>query len=221
MIMKKATLLYFAVFLGVSFAQESYSVKPFSSYSFGFSAGINFQTIKLPGGSFLFEVKTPLTNDLDLKFSGGISLIFEDKLFVLKYNKFRSLQGIESYSLITENVKKIEHSIIPIYVGFEYKFLDKDLSPYVLLDIGYAYYTSELEVTHPRTGTLVDSFDEVPKEFRNPIPKLKTTGTFFGAGVGAGLKYKLTDTTEILLTYVFRYNNKIINSNNILLGISF
>jgi len=221
MTMKKAILLYFAVFLGVSLAQESYSVKPFSSYGFGFSVGSNFQTIKFPGASFLFEIKTPLTNNLGLKLSGGFSLIFEDKSFVLKYNKLVSIQGIEKYSLITENIKKIEHSIIPIYAGFEYKFLDDDLSPYALLDIGYVYYNSESVVTPPRSGILVDTIEEIPEEYRNPIPHLRKSGTFLGAGIGAGLKYKLSTATEIMITYVFRYNNKIINSNNILLGISF
>jgi len=131
------------------------------------------------------------------------------------------LDGIEKHSLFDENVEKIEHTIIPIYVGIEYKFIDDDLSPYALLDIGYIYYTSELEVTHPRTGISVNSFDDVPEEYRNPVPDLRTTGWFLGGGIGAGLKYKLTDTTEILLIYVFRYNNKIINSNNIILRISF
>ena len=104
---------------------------------------------------------------------------------------------------------------------FEYKFLDDDLSPYALLDIGYVYYNSESVVTPPRSGILVDTIEEIPEEYRNPIPHLRKSGTFLGAGIGAGLKYKLSTATEIMITYVFRYNNKIINSNNILLGISF
>jgi len=94
------------------------------------------------------------------------------------------------------------------------------LSPYALLDIGYTYHSSLLKTVYPRTGILVDTKEEIPDEYQNPIPQRRKTGSIWGAGIGAGLKYKVTSSIEILLTYVFRYNDKIVNSNNILLGVS-
>jgi len=218
--MKKIIFLFFALFFSVSLAQESYSVGPFSSFRFGISAGSNFQTIKFPGSSLLLEVKTPLTNNLALKLSGGFSQIFEDKSFDLKYSKLISIDGIERYGLNTDHVKEIEHTLFPIYAGLEYTFIDNDLSPYALMDIGYAYCSSKSIIVYPHTGVLVDTKEEILDEYQNPVPRLRKTGSIWGAGIGAGMKYKLTGSLEILLAYVFRYNDTIVNSHNILLGIS-
>jgi len=218
--MKKVAFLFFAVSFSVSLAQESYNVEPFSSFRFGISAGTNFQTIKFPGSSLLLEVKTPLTNNLFLKLSGGFSQVFEDKSFDLKYSELISIDGIERYGLNTDHVKKIEHTLFPFYAGLEYAFIDNKLSPYALLDIGYAYCTSKSKIVYPRGGTLVDTKEEIPGEYQNPVPQLRKTRSIWGAGVGAGLKYKLSGSLEILLAYVFRYNDTIVNSHNILLGIS-
>ena len=216
--MKKIIFLFFTLFFSVSLAQESYNVEPFSSFRFGISAGSNFQTIKFPGSSLLLEVKTPLTNNLVLKLSGGFSQIFEDKSFDMKYNKLISIDGIERYGLNTDHVKKIEHTLFPVYAGLEYTFIDNKLSPYALLDIGYAYCSSKSIIV--QTGILVETEEEIPGEYQNPVPQLRKTRSIWGAGVGAGLKYKLSGSLEILLTYVFRYNDEIVNSHNILLGIS-
>lgn len=166
--MRKAILLFYVIFISVSFAQESYNISPFTSFKFGISAGSNFQTIKFPGSSLLLEVKTPLTNNLVFKLLGGFSQIFEDNSFDLKYSKFFSLEGIEGYDLITDHVKKIEHTLFPNYAGLEYTFIDNDLSPYAVLDIGYAYYSSESKIVLHRTGILVNTKEEIPDEYRIP-----------------------------------------------------
>ena len=218
--MKKIIFLFSALFFSVSLAQEPYSVEPFSSFRFGISAGTNFQTIKLPGSSLLLEVKTPLTNNLVLKLSGGFSQIFEDKSFDLKFSKFFSLEGIEGYDIITQHIKKTEHTLFPIYAGLEYTFIDNKLSPYALLDIGYAYCSSKSKIGYPGSATIVYTKEEIPSEYQNPVPQLRKTKSIWGASVGAGLKYKLTGSLEMLLAYVFRYNDTIVNSHNIFLGIS-
>lgn len=216
--MKTMFVLFTAFIFSSALAQDS---KIFSSFDFGISAGSNFKTLTYPGASLLLEVRTPLAENLSLKLSGGFSLLFEDKSFVLRHYKFFSIQGIEGYSLNTQKIDKIEHSVIPFYVGAEYVFLKSDLSPFALLDIGYVYYTTEFEQSSYTTGERFDTIEEIPEEYRVSPPRLRKTGTFFGAGIGAGLKYKLTKSTELSLVYVFRYNDKIINSNNVLLGISF
>ena len=64
------------------------------------------------------------------------------------------------------------------------------------------------------------SVDEIPDENNKNASALED-GSSITLGIGAGVKYLLTETIDVNFRYVYRYNEAIINNHQFLIGFTF
>ena len=215
---KKITLL--VLFLSAAvFAQENGKSKAFSKYLFGGYAGISFNTIPTIGGAFQIAIETNLTSRLDLKAIIGYSTIYENKEYTVNSYTTRVVDGEAVYQTITYDVDKIQYSVIPVGLGFEYTFSEAQFAPFAALEFAYNSNGSEEQITQSISGNTYDSKDDIPDEFRDPRPEVNSDN-FVSVGIGGGIKYRISDSIEFDLKYVFQYNtNDIPVTHQILFGV--
>jgi opacity protein-like surface antigen len=217
--MKK--ILFFLLILSFHnlFAQGRDKTAPFSKFQTGFYGGINYNDISAIGGSFFIEEKTNLASNFDLKFSLGYT-----KSYLLESSTFKtySIFTIDTtifYNARTINYDKKGYDVVPISLGFQYTFKLKNLSPYLLIDAGYNLMSVKLfRSSSTSMGYL--SFEEIPDEFKTTqaevLPDNSTSFSF-----GAGIIYPISENLNLDLRYFYKIDSEIINTQNIVLGITF
>lgn len=218
--MKNIILALLLMISSQIYAQESKVLKPFSAFKFGVLGGSNFNTIPTLGGAFQIEAKTNITSSLFAKISFGYSSTFENNEYEIKTYHVSNIGGVEGYQTYSYKVDKIEYSIFPINLGLEYILLGDIISPFAVFEVGYNIISSEEQVVTSGSGTVYNSIGEIPIEYKTPMHSL-TEGEYLGIGIGLGVIYKITSSLDLSIRYVYRYNDSIINSNYILLGVSF
>jgi hypothetical protein len=215
---KKITLIVLLFAVAVS-AQETNSTKAFSKYWFGGYAGVSFNTVPTIGGAFQIAIKTNLTSRLNMKAMLGYSTIYENKEYTVKSYTTRVVEGEAVYQTVTYDVDKIQYSVIPVGLGFEYTFSESEFAPFAALEFAYNSNGAEEQITQSISGDSYNSKDDIPAEFRDPRPEVNSDG-FMTIGFGGGLKYKISESIEFDLKYVFQYNtNDIPVTHQILFGI--
>ena len=218
--MKKLVILISLIFNSALFCQETNNVNPFSNIKLSILGGANFNSIPTLGGSLIFEGKSNISSQAFLKLSIGFSSLFENNNYQIKSYGYFKIENTEGYQLNTYDIDKIQYSIFPINLGFEYVFYNKQISPFGIIELGYNLYSGEEQVTKSTSGQYFNTLEEVPNEYRNSAP-----GTFddnsYSLSLGIGMRYKLTSKLDLDIRYMFRYYDKILNSNQILFGISF
>ena len=218
--MKKLAILISLFLNSVLFCQETNNVKPFTNINLGILGGGNFNSIPTLGGSLILEGKSNISSQSILKISIGFSSLFENNSYQIKSYSHFIIDNIEGYQLTTYDIDKIQYSIIPINLGFEYVFSNNQISPFGIIELGYNFYSGEEQVAMSTSGQYFNTLEEVPNNYRNPAPKTFDDNSY-SLGLGMGIKYKLTLNMDLNIRYMFRYNDKILNSNQILFGISF
>jgi opacity protein-like surface antigen len=201
-------------------SQDNQNLNTFSKMNVSILGGVNFSKDTDLGGSIQLEGKTNLCSHLNLKLSVGYSLIREDASYTIKSYSHFIIDNIEGYHLDTYDVNEIQHSVIPINVGVEYTLNDNAFSPYGVFELGYSFYSSEQQFASSTSGIWYETEEEVPPEYRNPAPNV-TDDSCFGLGAGIGVKYKISNSLTLNVLYMYRYFDKIINTNQLLFGITF
>ncbi len=218
--MKRNIILFLMLFTINLFSQEYNSTKAFSKFWFGAYGGVNFNTIPTVGGSVQLEAKTNISKNLRLKLSIGYSSIFENyKNEVKTFNK-GTIAGNTIFSKYTYSVDKIEYAVIPLNIGFEYEFTGNNFSPFTIIEFGHNINSVEEQVTKSANAGSYSSLDELPDEYKLPRPKLNES-SFIDFGIGAGIRQKISKSISVDFRYVFRYNNGIPNTNELLIGFMF
>ena len=218
--MKNIILAFLLVMPSLIYAQESEVFKPFSAFKFGVLGGTNFNTIPTLGSAFQIEAKTNLTPNLFAKVSIGYSSTFENNEYEIKTYHVSNIGGVEGYQTYSYRVDKIEYSIFPINLGLEYILMNNDISPFAVFEVGYNIISSEEQVVNSGSGTIYNSVDEMPNEFKTTVPSL-TEGEYLGIGIGLGIVYKITSSMDLNVRYIYHFNDSIINSNYIMFGVTF
>jgi len=217
--MKKAVVVIFILSIGILFAQEIEDPTPFSKFQTGVYGGINFDDISAIGGSFFIEVNTNLVLNFNLKFSAGYS-----KSYLLESTTFKSyrtgtIDSITFYNALTINSDKKGYDVFPIALGFQYVFKSQNLSPYLLVDASYNIISTKV---FRSSGTSMGylSFEEIPDEFKTTeteeLPDNSTSLSF-----GAGIIYPLSTKLNLDFRYYYRIDSEIINTHNLVIGITF
>src|SRR5690606_22052683 len=220
--MKTVFIFFLIVFNSNLFSQDTKEAKIFSKFSFSILGGTNFNTIPTIGGSIRLEGKTNITSQIDMKLSAGFSSIFENKEYIIKTYSHFKIENIEGYRLETYTIDPIQYSVIPINFGFEYTLLENNLSPFAVFEFGYKLYSSEEQIAKGIIGPdTYNNENEIPFEYRNPPPPKTVDDSTIGLGLGLGIKYKISTTFELNVSYQYRYFDNIINTNQILLGVTF
>jgi opacity protein-like surface antigen len=217
--MKNAVLIIFVLSFSILFAQEKDVPAPFSNFQTGVYGGINFNDISAIGGSFFFEVKTNLISNLNLKFSAGYSKSYLLESSTVKTYRIATIDSITFYNALTFNSDKKGYDVFPIALGFQYVFKSKYLSPYLVVDASYNLISAKV---FRSSGTSMGylSFEEIPDEFKTTeteeLPDNSTSLSF-----GAGIIYPLSAKLNLDFRYYYRIDSEIINTHNVLVGITF
>lgn len=211
------TLLFFSISNG----QNSLSEEIFSKFYFSVLGGSNFNTLPTAGTAISFEVKSNISSSINAKFSIGYSTLFDDSFYEVKTYGYINIDDYEQYITGLNQVDRIRYSIIPINVGVEYIITRSKLSPFALFEVGYNYSSSLTEgTTHSGIAGYYDTFDEIPEEYRQTAPSLND-GSSISLGIGLGIRYRLTERMDVNIRYLYRYNETIVNNNQVLIGFTF
>ena len=202
-------------------SQSSENSTMFSQIYVGVLTGTNFNTLPTAGTAINFEIKTNIGSDINAKLAIGYSTLYDDNSYEYKTYGYINIDDFEQYGTGLIQVDRIRYSIIPISIGAEYFIFKNNVSPFTLLEIGYNYSSALTEgTTYSGIAGYFDTFDEVPEEYRQPAPSLND-GSSITFGMGLGLRYKLTDRMDVNIRYLYRYNEAIVNNNQVLVGFTF
>jgi opacity protein-like surface antigen len=218
--MKTIIVLFLFGFLTITFSQDIQDSKMFSKFNLSILGGANFKTIPTVGGTIQLEGKTNITPKINLNLSVGYSNMFEGKEYLIKSYSYFNIDNTAGYQLSTYSINKIKYSVVPVNLGIEYVLREDRLSPFGLLEIGYNFYSSQEQIVKSTGGEVFNNKNEIPAEYLNSVPKT-LDGSSFGFGLGLGVKYIISSSLNINIRYVYRYNESIINTNQLLFGITF
>lgn len=215
--MKKIIVLV-TLLTSIVFSQENNRAKSFSNFNFGVYGGVNFESISEIGGAFYIEEKSNLTSNLNLKLSLGYYRTIESTNFTVLSIRESTIDSFTHYSTTASNVSKIIYDLIPISLGFQYVFRNPTFSPYIALDGSYNFIDYKtVRKTYTRSYS---TYEDIPDEFKNYMPNSYPNNSF-GIALGFGALYKIKQNLEIDFRYLFKYDNEIINSHQILMGLNF
>lgn len=219
--MKKLFVL-FVLFMFSNLSAQALEPKlMFSNVCFGVLVGSSFNTIPTAGATMSIEVKSNVTSNINAKISLGYSTLYNDNSYEIRSYRFVSFDNYSKYHTRLFMVDRVKYTIIPVTLGAEYLITEAQLSPFTLLEVGYNFSSSIAEgITHDGIAGTFDTVNEIPAAYRKTAPGLED-GSSFSIGVGIGARYKLTDRMDMNIRYIYRYNDTIVNNNQILFGLTF
>lgn len=217
--MKKSSVLLIIFLAPILLAQNFESTPTFSKIYFGVLGGINFNTLPTTGTAIAFEIKSNIASNFNAKFSLGYSLLYDNNSYELKYYSFQEFDG--KYHTRLLEVERVQYTIVPLSFGAEYIFLKSKTTPFALFEIGYNFSSSLAEgVTHDGIAGTYGTIEEITEEYRTIATPLED-GSSFTVGIGAGIKYMLTERMDLNVRYIYHYNESIINNSQVLVGLTF
>jgi len=213
--------LLFLAFVFESKAQTSGNNDLFPSIHFSALAGPNFTFPFQTGYLAQFEARTKVSSCVSIKASVGLSSIYEDfgnYVSTYSYTKIAQTDIYQSYSY---KLDKYEYSIVPLSLGVEYSFSENIGSPFLLAELGYNLYSVEMHKSNQVLGAggTFSTKAQLPEQYRQEPPKIKDD-TSFRIGLGAGMRFRISGNFYFEARYIYNVNTQLINSHQILMGIS-
>ena len=217
--MKNLICLFVILFCTNLFSQENDSNRSFSQFKLGALTGVN--VTKITGGSVLIEGNTNLTSHINMKVMVGYSKIYKKEGYNVKGYNFIDINNFQKYVTGSYNVDRINYDVFPIAVGFEYFIMKDILSPYIISEVGYNFYSFHIEESDIISGIgYYDTYDAVPAEYKNKPPKISNEASYL-FGLGIGTNYRLSSVINLNIRYLYQFNKNIVNTNQLLIGINF
>ena len=216
--MKK--ILFILLFIAINNlnAQEN---KPFSNFDIGFYGGINFYNTENIRGDFLVELKTNLISSLKLKASAGYFRTIQPYSYTVRtYSVYPSTDTIPIFFTSKYNLVSKNYDIFPLTLGIQYYFNQSILSPYLTIDVDYNFMNTFIQTSPPEVLSY-HSIDEVPAEFKESQRHEELPDHSYGIILGAGISYHISSILNLDIRYLFKYDNKIINTHHFIVGIYF
>ncbi|MFH1196667.1 MAG: hypothetical protein V1720_13275 [bacterium] len=216
--MKPMVFILLIISLNTLSAQDSDGFSPFSKFNFGVYGGVNFETLSESGGAFLLELKTNITTGINIKAGIGYSYPMQLISYNVKTNSNFVIDGISYYEARTYDVHKKGYDVFPVSLGCQYVFDYATLSPYISLDLNYNYISTKIYTT-PGVSWSYDSFNELPDEYKiKHIENLVDHS--YGILLGIGTIYNISGKFNLDVRYNYKIDSEIINTHNLLVGIS-
>lgn len=216
--MKKILFIILFISFNVLKAQEN---KPFSNYDIGFYGGINFYNTDNIRGDFLVEVSTILVSSLKIKASTGYFRTIQPYSYtVRKYSENTIIDSLPRYFATKYNIVSKNYDIFPLTLGIQYNFNQSIFSPYISIDAVYNFINSSIETSSSEVWSY-NSLDEIPAEFKENQKYEKLPNNSYGIILGAGTSYHIFSKLNLDIRYLFKYDNKIINTHHFIVGIYF
>jgi len=169
-------------------------------------------------GAILMEGKFHLSRDLLIKLSFGYSKLISPHNYTVKSHTVINFGDNKTYSAILYEIYKTEYNVIPISLGLQYIINYSTFNPYIFTEIGYNLI-DPLSFKSPSIHLdNFSSYGDLPLEFRNfdVLPN----GSYKLA-IGVGFKYPISSIFGLDLRYLTQVDSEIINSQQLLVGITF
>ncbi|OGU27606.1 MAG: hypothetical protein A2057_16045 [Ignavibacteria bacterium GWA2_35_9] len=217
--MKKILFVLLFISFNVLKAQEN---KPFSNFDIGFYGGINFYNTDNIRGDFLVELKTNLISSLNLKASTGYFRTIQPYSYtntVRTYSE-NTIDTLPKFFAGKYNLVSKNYDIFPLTLGIQYNFNQSILSPYISIDAVYNFIDAFIDTSPPEVWSY-NSIDEIPAEFKENQKYEKLPDNSYGIILGAGTSYQISSKLNLDVRYLFKYDNKIINTHHFIIGIYF
>jgi len=217
--MKKILFVLLFISFNVLKAQEN---KPFSNFDIGFYGGINFYNTDNIRGDFLVELKTNLISSLNLKASTGYFRTIQPYSYtntVRTYSE-NTIDTLPKFFAGKYNLVSKNYDIFPLTLGIQYNFNQSILSPYISIDAVYNFIDAFIDTSPPEVWSY-NSIDEIPAEFKENQKYEKLPDNSYGIILGAGTSYQISSKLNLDIRYLFKYDNKIINTHHFIVGIYF
>ena len=217
--MKKILFILSFISFNVLEAQEN---KPFSNFDIGFYGGINFYNTDNIRGDFLVELKTNLISTLNLKASTGYFRTIQPYSYTYTIRKYSEniIDTLPKFFAAKYNLVSKNYDIFPLTLGIQYNFSQSILSPYLSIEVAYNFIDTFIE-TSPSEVWSYNSIDEIPAEFKEKQKYEKLPDNSYGIILGAGTSYHISSKLNLDIRYLFKYDNKIINTHHFIVGIYF
>jgi len=216
--MKKILFILSFISISVLNAQEN---KPFSVFDIGFYSGINFYNTDNIRGDFFVELKTNLISSLKLKASAGYFRTIQPYSSLIKtYSEYTINDTIPIFFAGKYNIVSKNYDVFPLTLGIQYNFNQSIFSPYLSIDVVYNFINSSIATSPPEVW-YYDSIDKIPAEFKETQKKEELPDNSFGIIFGAGTSYHISSKLNLDIRYLFKYDNKIVNTHHFIVGIYF
>jgi hypothetical protein len=216
--MKYLIGFFILLFCTSLFPQETEDNSSFTKFKFGFLAGVN--VTKFAGGSVMIEGNTNLTSNINVKVSAGYSKIYKKEGYNVKTNGIIDIDNLQKYVISSYDVDRIDYDVFPITVGVEYFIVKDRLSPYIISEAGYNFYSFHIQQSNIYSGPYYDTYDQIPAEYKNTPPVISNKASYL-FGLGIGTNYRLGSAINLDIRYLYQFNKNIVNTNQILVGINF
>ncbi len=218
--MKIISLVLLFISINILKAQAN---EPFSNYDIGFYGGVNFYNTDNIRGDFFVEIKTNLTSSLKLKASTGYSRIihpYSPTYTVRTYSENTIIDTIPLFFASKYNLVSKNYDTFPLTFGIQYNFNQSIFSPYFSIDVVYNFINTFIETSPPEVWSY-NSIDEIPAEFKENQKPEELPANSYGIILGVGTSYQLFSKLNLDFRYMFKYDNKIINTHHFIMGIYF
>lgn len=213
--MKK--ILLFLLFFLIS-TLKAQTENHFSKFDIGFYGGINFYNTEFIKGDFLIELKTNLIPALKLKASAGYQRTIQPKSYTVRRYSENNIDTIPRFFASKYNVVNKNYDIFPVTLGIQYNLNQSIFSPYFSIDVVYNFINTFIE-TSPSVNWSYNLIDEIPAEFLENPQSEKLFNNSYGIIFGAGTTYQISSKLNLDLRYMFKYDNKVINTHHFIIGI--
>lgn len=217
--MKKILLILSFILFDVAEAQEN---KSFSNFDIGFYGGFNFYNIDNIRGNFLVELKANLVSSFKLKASTGYFRTIQPYSYtntVRKYSE-NTIDTLPKFFASKYNLVSKNYDIFPITFGIQYDFSQNIFSPYLSIELAYNFINTSIATSPPEVWSY-NSIDEIPAEFKETQKNEKLPDNSYGIILGVGTSYQISSKLNLDIRYLFKYDNEIINTHHLILGIYF
>ena len=172
-------------------------------------------------GDMLVEAKTNLTPSLNLKASAGYFTTIQPYSYtVRKYAENTITDTLPIFFASKYNLVSKNYDIFPLTLGIQYIIAHSIFSPYISIDAVYNLINATIETSPPEVWSY-NSIDEVPAEFKETQKKEELPNNSYGIILGAGTSYHISSKLNLDIRYLFKYDNKIINTHHFIVGIYF
>lgn len=217
MLKSKLFFILFFISINVLFAQGN---KSFSSIDFGVYGGINFYHTNEMRGDFLVEFKSNLFKSTNLQVSAGyLRSVQPNFSSVSKYSQ-NTIDTTPRFFATKYDIINKHYDIFPVSLGVQFIVYEGSISPYISINAVYNFMNSFIETSPPKVWSY-NSIDEIPDEFKESPEVVELPTNSLGILFGIGANYNISGAVNFDIRYLFKYDNKIINTHHFIMGIYF
>jgi len=217
----KRLILLFALLTIATFAQVKDIQAPFSKLDIGIYGGVDLIIPSRAGFSLSIEGKTNILSNLNLKISSGYTKINLDNKYEVMAFRTEYLGNDKYYQAYRITIEGGSYYVIPLVMGAEYIFIQKELKAYALFETAYNWINEEPHQYDETPLEKYDTIDEMPLHtfLRNTDRYLPDES--ISMGIGMGIRYPISSNTDIDLRWIYQFHDNFASSHKILIGIVF